>query len=405
MYLTISKRFEFSASHRYYVPSWDEEANRTFFARRTGGPHGYGNNFTLFAVFHGDIDRDDGMVINVTTIKQRVNEILADRYDHKFLNADSPPFNEIPPTPENIAAVLMRDLTRAFDGERATPVVCHVMESPETGATAYADGMIERHYWLEFSAARKTMSPHLSDEGNRNLFGPAFGLHGHGYRLRVTLRGEVDGTYGLIRPPHDTDMYLGAIPKELDHRYLNDEVAGMKDRPMTTECLAQYIFEQLEPRLPVNRVRLHENSYFFAEYHAGRKSCLGVESRFHAAHRLHSPALDDATNREVYGKCNNPAGHGHLYRLETTIGGELDERSGTLYPLDRAIGSIDDVLQRWDYKHLDEDTQDFTDRPSTAENMIVALWPRLQSALDNRVVRARLWETPNNRFTLRADRS
>lgn len=401
MYLTLSKRFEFSSSHRYYVPDWDPQKNRQFFGRRIGGPHGYGNNFTLYTVFHGAVDARDGMIINVTTIKKRVNDILSARYDHKFLNVDTPPFDSIPPTPENLAACLFEDIRSAFSGESAQPVVCHLEETDTSAATAYADGRIERHFTIDFSAARRTVSPHLTDQQNRELFGKAVNIHGHGYRLRVTLDGPVDGSYGMIVPPSESERALSSLYEELDHHYLNDEVSGLQSLPVTTETLARYVFDRLGASLPVSRVRLHENPRFFAEFHRGGITFLGIESSFHAAHRLHSSRLTEHENVEVYDKCNNAAGHGHLYRLEATVGGTLDERSGTLFDLDRAYKSVDSVLETWRFRHLDLDTDDFRDRPSTAENMVTTLWPRLQKALDNRLWRARMWETPNNRFTVR----
>jgi 6-pyruvoyltetrahydropterin/6-carboxytetrahydropterin synthase len=401
MYLTISKRFEFSSSHRYWVPGWSDEQNRRFYGPRAGSTHGYGNNFTLFTVFHGDVEPHSGMVINVTTIKERVNDILSARYDHKFLNADTALFQECPPTPENIALWLLHDVKSAFQGESAQPVVCHLMESDCTSATAYSDGVVERHFSFDFSAARRTVSPHLSDEENRVLFGIATGIHGHGYRLRVTIDGPVDDTHGMIVPPTVSDRVLSNLHQEMDHRYLNEDVPGLRNNPITTEILVKFIFDRLRESLPVARVHLAENPRFFAEHHNNGRTYLGIESSFHAAHRLNSPLLSEEENAEIYDKCNNPSGHGHLYRLETTLTGDLDVRSGTLYPLDRAYDAARKAIAPWRFRHLDNDTEDFRTRPSTAENMIFTLWPRLQERLENRVWRARLWETPNNRFTLR----
>lgn len=103
----------------------------------------------------------------------------------------------------------------------------------------------------------------------------------------------------------------------------------------------------------------------------------------------------------MYGKCNNPQGHGHLYRVEATIGGDLDERSGTLFALPALQEGMAGALAAWDYKHLDLDTNDFADMPSTGENIVQTLWPRVEKALGHTLHRLRLWETPNNRFTLR----
>jgi 6-pyruvoyltetrahydropterin/6-carboxytetrahydropterin synthase len=130
---------------------------------------------------------------------------------------------------------------------------------------------------------------------------------------------------------------------------------------------------------------------------------MSYELPFLAAHRLHSQSLDARENRLVYGKCNNLAGHGHRYRVEATVGGDFDERSGTLFNLTDLQSGLAKSLEPWQYKHLEMETAEFTDNPSTGENICHALWPRLNHHLSERLMRLRIWETPNNRFTLRKD--
>src|SRR3972149_3579958 len=103
MYLTLSKRFEISPSVRLGRDDWSAGENLRHYGPASTGRFGHGNNYVLYAVFHGEVDPAAGMMINVSTIKKRVNELLAARYDHKFLNADTPPFDRTVPTPENIA--------------------------------------------------------------------------------------------------------------------------------------------------------------------------------------------------------------------------------------------------------------------------------------------------------------
>ena len=86
MYLTLSKRFEFSASHRLYNPKWSHEQNYAAFGDECGGAHGHGHNYTAHLVFHGPVDPDSGMMLNIATIKSRMNTLLESRYDHKYLN-------------------------------------------------------------------------------------------------------------------------------------------------------------------------------------------------------------------------------------------------------------------------------------------------------------------------------
>jgi 6-pyruvoyltetrahydropterin/6-carboxytetrahydropterin synthase len=404
MYLTLSKRFEFSSSLRQFVPTWDDTRNQAAFGPKRLGQYGHGYNIVAVIIFSGPIDPATGMVINVTDIKREVTPILDDRYDHKFLNLDSPAFRNIVPTPEMVARTLLGDVAAAFGGHSAKPVACHVQESPETSATAYANGTIERHFSVEFSAARRTCSPNLTDDENKALFGAASapGGHGHGYRLRVTISGPPDGESGLIVPEETSSRNLRAVKDDFDHKNLNVDRPELAGLPMTTEILAQHLHDRLRKDLPAVRVRLHENTWFFAEYGENFGHAMGVAGHFHAAHRLDSESLSAVQNREIYGKCNNPNGHGHRYEVEATIGGQLDERSGTLYALDRAVEAVGGVTAAWDRIHLNRDRAEFRTTPSTGENIISILWPEMQAALDGRLTRLRLWETPNNRFAVRS---
>ena len=245
------------------------------------------------------------------------------------------------------------------------------------------------------------MSPLLSADENARLFGPATAPHGHNYRCRLTFRVEQLDPRTLLVRYDEIDTCIRALRTELDHRYLNAEVIGLKERPITTESLTEYIFERVSSMMPLHRVRLHERADFFAEAWAGNTIFLGLQVPFYAAHRLHTAMLSDAENMRLYGKCNNPSGHGHGYLTETTIGGEYDGRSGTLYDFVSLNNAIHESLKPWQDRHLDLETDDFRRAPSTGENIVRALWPKIDNRLNQRVVRLRLWETANNRFTLR----
>ena len=400
MLLTVSKRLEFSASRRLVVAGWSEADNLAAFGPESAARFGTGRNYVAWFAFTGAVNPANGMLVNISEIKARVEEILHAHFDHKFLNEDHPAFRELAPTAEKIARQLFLEVAPRFAGAEAKLVTCHLCESPERSATFYANGATDENHWLEFSAARQTMSPHLSAEENEKLFGSASSPHGHGhhYRARFTFRStEADNP---ARHKAIVEAVEG-LRAELDHKNLNHEVPGLTNRPKTTESLAQYLFERVSGALPVHRIRLHERDDFFAEYWQGGNFFLGMRRAFNAAHRLHAAALSEEENATLYGKCNNLRGHGHRYRTEATIGGDYDERSGTLYSFTRFATGIEAALQPWQDKHLDRETEEFRDKPSTGENIVRALWPRVNSQLHDRLVRLRLWETPNNRFTLR----
>src|SRR5215468_7800717 len=400
MLLTVSKRIEFSASRRLHVDRWSEGENLAIFGSETKARYGSGRNYTAYFVFTGPIDPATGMLINISEIKERAGRILRDRFDHKFLNEDNPSFREFPPTAENIARQLYIDVAPLFSDVQAKLCVCHLSESPERSASYYFTGACEANYWFEFSAARRTMSPLVNAEENVRLFGPATVPHGHNYCCRLTFRAErLDSKAPLVRYD-EIETCVRALRSELDHQYLN-EVIGLRERPITTESLAEYMHERVNSMMPLHRVRLHERNDFFAEAWAGNTIFLGLQVPFDAAHRLHTTTLSDAENMRLYGKCNNPAGHGHRYLTETTIGGEYDERSGTLYDFVALNGAIHESLRPWQDRHLDLETEDFRSSPSTGESIVRALWPKIDNRLNQRLVRLRLWETANNRFTLR----
>ena len=102
--VTISRRFDFSASHRYYREDWSEQENERVFGL-CALPNGHGHNYVLEVAVTGEPDPQTGMVINLVDLKSAVDGVLAG-FDHKHLNLDTPYFADSQPTTENLAAVL-----------------------------------------------------------------------------------------------------------------------------------------------------------------------------------------------------------------------------------------------------------------------------------------------------------
>lgn len=401
MLLTVSKRLEFSASRRLFVPGWSDSENVAAFGEESRAKLGTGRNYVAFFVFSGRLDPVTGMLINISEIKRRAGEIVDDRFDHKFLNEDNPAFRPAaagPPTAENIACQLFSDVAPLFSDVDAKLVAVHLIESPDRSATFYVDGACDANYWFEFSAARQTMSPRLTATENARIFGESTAVHGHNYRTRLTFRKEK--AEARVVHQRDVDLCLRSLHDEFDHRLLN-ELPSLKNRPITTESLGIYIRERVAATLPVHRVRLHERDDFFAEVWPDQNAFLGLQTRFSAAHRLHVPSFSDAKNQELFGKCDNPRGHGHLYLAEATIGGNYDERSGTLYDFIAFQRALHDAVEPWQDRHLDLETDEFREISSTGENIVRALWSKIDNRVNQQLARLRLWETKNNRFTLR----
>jgi 6-pyruvoyltetrahydropterin/6-carboxytetrahydropterin synthase len=398
MLLTVSKRVEFSASRRLFLAELSPEENRKLFGEESSARYGTGRNYVGYFVFTGQPDPVTGMLINISEIKERAGGIIHGCYDHRFLNEDNPSFRDHVPTAENVCRQLFDDIAPLFAGNPAKLCAVHLRETPERSATAYADGVVEANYWFEFSAARKTMSPNLSAAENKNLFGLAVGEHGHNYRARLTFGANSVSNKSALPAQEEISPLIRKLRSELDHKNLNRDIDALRDKPTTTEALARFI---LQGKPAPSRVRLHEREDFFAEAWSDGEMFLGVREVFSAAHRLHVPSFSDTQNAELFGKCNNPRGHGHRYVVEATAGGEYDERSGTLANFEKFRSVLRQAIAPWRDKHLDLETKEFHERPSTGENIVRALWPKIDSALQQRLARLRLWETDNNRFSLR----
>ncbi|MFC2088690.1 6-carboxytetrahydropterin synthase [Calditrichota bacterium] len=102
--ILITKKFEFSASHRYWRDDWSQEKNDKVFGLCTS-PYGHGHNYELHVSITGKVDAKTGMIINLSDLKKYINEILQ-QFDHKYLNLDTPYFENKIPTTENIANIL-----------------------------------------------------------------------------------------------------------------------------------------------------------------------------------------------------------------------------------------------------------------------------------------------------------
>src|SRR6516225_4397152 len=136
----------------------------------------------------------------------------------------------------------------------------------------------------------------------------------------------------------------------------------------------------------------------------GLKIVLGRRYRFAASHRLHSEKLSTEENSRVYGKCNNPFGHGHNYVVEISVSGSVNPATGMVVNLADMDGFVDhEVLEVFDHKSLNEDVPAFRETVPTTENVCREIYRRLQNFSQARLERVRLEETGNNSLEYAGD--
>src|SRR3954469_17938373 len=119
---------------------------------------------------------------------------------------------------------------------------------------------------------------------------------------------------------------------------------------------------------------------------------------FSASHRLHSDAMTDAENRAVYGKCNNPHGHGHNYALEVTVGGQVNASTGMICDLVELDQFVErEVLETFGHQNLNV-LPAFGSVVPTTENLCTEIFATLQKFASARVEKVRMEETMMNSF-------
>ncbi len=280
---------------------------------------------------------------------------------------------------------------------------------------------------VRFSAAHRYYLEQLSPEENRRLFGLCAlpNGHGHDYTGEVTLGGTVDPNTGMVVNISELKPILAAeVVGRLEGEYLTPQHPLMQGRVPSTEVLAQVIWDAVDAsvqskRLParLEQVVLAESRRLWATVQrspdAVPSNGKGTEPlvtltrtyEFAAAHRLNSGGLSAVENTDLFGKCNNPHGHGHNYVVEVTVGGEADPRTGLIVDLANLDRVVDEqVVERYDHRHLNLDIEEFSDLNPTSENLVKVIWRRLEPALPAGILRrVTVRETERNIFSYEGD--
>ena len=129
-----------------------------------------------------------------------------------------------------------------------------------------------------------------------------------------------------------------------------------------------------------------------------KKVAVIRREHFNAAHRLYRPDWSDEQNSATFGKCSLPHYHGHNYELEVKVVGEVDPATGFVMDLKELSDLVnDEVLERYDHKNLNVDTEEFRTLNPTAENIVIVIYERLRAKLKPELhLFIRLYETPRN---------
>ncbi len=265
--------------------------------------------------------------------------------------------------------------------------------------------------WFAFEASHFYALPHLSAEENARIFGKVARHHGHNYRVRICYHAHPETPPALWQKLEQ--QVRTHLDSQLDHRCLNLEHPYFQQHQPTTENLALYLWHDLQEQIevPLEEVEVYESETLSASYRGehrrkpdGRDQFLVYLTRvytFSAAHRLYNPNLSEEENRQLFGKCANPYGHGHDYRLEVTVSGEPDPITGmvmNITDLDTIVRK--EVLDLLDHRFLNEEVPPFDKEVPTSERIVQFIVERLRPHFQGgvRLARIRLYETQRSYF-------
>ncbi|KPQ36975.1 MAG: 6-pyruvoyltetrahydropterin/6-carboxytetrahydropterin synthase [Phormidesmis priestleyi Ana] len=263
----------------------------------------------------------------------------------------------------------------------------------------------------QFCASHRYWLPELSESENLRLFGKCTRApgHGHNYVLHAAITSELDAHGMVLNLTEAKAIIQREIIEPLDFSYLNDAWDEFAQTLPTTENIARVIWHRLVPHLPaplrLTNIELYETPNLWASYPENRQgngmnAYLTVAAHFSAAHRLALPELSYEQNCEIYGKCARPNGHGHNYRVEVTVKGDVHPRTGMLVDLVALQNVIDHhVIEPFDHTFLNKDVPYFVETVPTAENIVIRICQLLYQPIEDigaTLHKVKLIESPNN---------
>ncbi|MEM6258069.1 MAG: 6-carboxytetrahydropterin synthase [Planctomycetota bacterium] len=225
---------------------------------------------------------------------------------------------------------------------------------------------------------------------------PAMRGLGRYYELEVICKGEADPQTGYFINIKAIDSVVRdhVLPILIEQVSAGAHAAGT---PMG--ALMRRTIEAMDP--PLNhtvaqaRLVLTPTLSLAMERNGMDHVVMRQQYEFSAAHRLHVPTLSDEENRATFGKCNNPAGHGHNYRVEVAARCPIDEHGHTISPAELDAIVDQEAIEKLDHKHLNEDVPEFTELNPSVEHIVKVVWQMLDGKLPGNATldEVKVWET------------
>lgn len=275
MECVITRRAQFSASHRYWLAELSAAENLERFGPTSRAP-GHGHNYVLYVSMVGELD-EYGMVLNLSDVKHTLKREVTDHLDFSYLNDVWPEFQQTLPTTEALAQAIWHRLAPHL------PLTnIQLFEHPELWAEYQGNGM-EAYLTISthFSAAHRLAHPDLSFEDNCEIYGKCArpNGHGHNYHLEVTVKGEVDSQTGMIVDLDGLQRVIDDyVVEPFDHTFLNKDIPYFSKVVPTAENIAVHIRDLLQKPIKDLGAQLHKIKLIESPNNSCEVYCTNTES-------------------------------------------------------------------------------------------------------------------------------
>lgn len=221
--------------------------------------------------------------------------------------------------------------------------------------------------------------------------------------LRCLIEGEIDPETGYLCNITIIDQLLrSVVTRSLIPRH---HQGGQQNGTQSAESILRIAFAELSAQWTHGSkiVSLTLSVSPFLSYSIAREEnmnqtavVLTEQFEFSAAHRLHCNDLSDEENREIFGKCNNPAGHGHNYVIEVSVSKAVNSDRGqviAIHDFESIVKRL--IIDRLDHKHLNLDVDYFKDVNPSVENITIAIYNWLEGQFGGaKLEKVKVFETP-----------
>lgn len=234
---TLTKRIEFSASHFYRNPDWDIDKNKKIFGSCYGE---HGHNYLLEVTLGGRVDPVTGMIINLYDLKLLVTEVL-EEFDHKHLNLDTPYFEHLIPTTENLALVLWRKFRERPETQDLRTI--RLSEGEDLWAKLDTPKATECSLAPEPTEAEITRRYSLSINASNGIF-DTLGSH---LVVDVSIKGPIEPSTGRVS---DIGVLDNLVDQHLLERFNRKDLSqdpAFQSQPISILTLAQVLWPLIEP--------------------------------------------------------------------------------------------------------------------------------------------------------------